>query len=147
MEHSSNFCHFSQMSDEWIFPENDDRISHLASSRQSVLLDDDSCHASHLWLEASKESEHGQLAEESQVVPKDIFTFSSRPRSAPHGKTQNMSPEGYPFILDLKEDTSVTRRDTESEDDFYGGDSSEEVHCLMSEVVLKHSCSISSDEH
>ncbi|XP_048082437.2 protein CFAP20DC isoform X19 [Ursus arctos] len=112
--------------DEWIFPENDDRISHLASSRQSLLLDDDSCHASHLWLEASKESEHGQLAEESQVVPKDIFTFSSRPRSAPHGKTQNMSPEGYPFILDLKEDTSVTRRDTESEDDFYGGDSSEE---------------------
>ncbi|XP_040484552.1 protein CFAP20DC isoform X10 [Ursus maritimus] len=112
--------------DEWIFPENDDRISHLASSRQSLLLDDDFCHASHLWLEASKESEHGQLAEESQVVPKDIFTFSSRPRSAPHGKTQNMSPEGYPFILDLKEDTSVTRRDTESEDDFYGGDSSEE---------------------
>ncbi|XP_048082438.2 protein CFAP20DC isoform X24 [Ursus arctos] len=114
--------------DEWIFPENDDRISHLASSRQSLLLDDDSCHASHLWLEASKESEHGQLAEESQVVPKDIFTFSSRPRSAPHGKTQNMSPEGYPFILDLKEDTSVTRRDTESEDDFYGGDSSEEEY-------------------
>uniref|UniRef100_A0A7N5P1I4 CFAP20 domain containing n=1 Tax=Ailuropoda melanoleuca TaxID=9646 RepID=A0A7N5P1I4_AILME len=112
--------------DEWIFPENDDRISHLASSRQSLLLGDDSCHASHLWLEASKESERGQLAEESQVVPKDIFTFSSRPRSAPHGKTQNMSPEGYPFILDLKEDTSVTRRDTESEDDFYGGDSSEE---------------------
>ncbi|XP_032267533.1 uncharacterized protein C3orf67 homolog isoform X5 [Phoca vitulina] len=113
-------------SDEWIFPENDDRISHLASSRQSLLLDDDSCHTSHLWLEASKESEHGQLAEETQVVPKDIFTFSSRPRSAPHGKTQNMSPEGCPFILDLKEDASVTRRDTESEDDFYGGDSSEE---------------------
>ncbi|XP_032267535.1 protein CFAP20DC isoform X5 [Halichoerus grypus] len=112
--------------DEWIFPENDDRISHLASSRQSLLLDDDSCHTSHLWLEASKESEHGQLAEETQVVPKDIFTFSSRPRSAPHGKTQNMSPEGCPFILDLKEDASVTRRDTESEDDFYGGDSSEE---------------------
>jgi len=41
-------------------------------------------------------------------------------------ETQNMSPEGCPFILDLKEDASVTRRDTESEDDFYGGDSSEE---------------------
>ncbi|XP_045349358.1 protein CFAP20DC isoform X4 [Leopardus geoffroyi] len=111
--------------DEWIFPEND-HISHLASSRQSLLLDDDSRHASHLWLEASKESERDQLAEETQAVPKDIFTFSSRPRSAPHGKTQTLSPEGCPFILDLKEDTSVTRRDTESEDDFYGGDSSEE---------------------
>ncbi|XP_058582342.1 protein CFAP20DC isoform X10 [Neofelis nebulosa] len=113
--------------DEWIFPEND-HISHLASSRQSLLLDDDSRHASHLWLEASKESERDQLAEETQAVPKNIFTFSSRPRSAPHGKTQTLSPEGCPFILDLKEDTSVTRRDTESEDDFYGGDSSEEEY-------------------
>ncbi|XP_077632865.1 protein CFAP20DC isoform X9 [Crocuta crocuta] len=113
--------------DEWIFPEND-HLSHLASSRQSLLLDDDSCHASHLWLEASKESERDQLAEETQAVPKDIFTFSSRPRSAPHGKTHTLSPEECPFILDLKEDTSVTRRDTESEDDFYGGDSSEEEY-------------------
>ncbi|XP_011229931.1 uncharacterized protein C3orf67 homolog isoform X10 [Ailuropoda melanoleuca] len=128
MNPSSPALQSPDQADEWIFPENDDRISHLASSRQSLLLGDDSCHASHLWLEASKESERGQLAEESQVVPKDIFTFSSRPRSAPHGKTQNMSPEGYPFILDLKEDTSVTRRDTESEDDFYGGDSSEEEY-------------------
>ncbi|XP_007982993.1 protein CFAP20DC isoform X2 [Chlorocebus sabaeus] len=113
-------------SDEWIFPENADHVSYLASSRQSLLLDDDSCHPSHLWLEASKESEHDQQAEESQSVPKDIFTFSSRPRSAPHGKTQTMSPEELSFILDLKEDNSVTSRDTQSEDDFYGGDSSEE---------------------
>ncbi|XP_045718002.1 protein CFAP20DC isoform X9 [Mirounga angustirostris] len=128
MNPSSPALQSPDQADEWIFPENDDRISHLASSRQSLLLDDDSCHTSHLRLEASKESEHGQLAEETQVVPKDIFTFSSRPRSAPHGKTQNMSPEGCPFILDLKEDASVTRRDTESEDDFYGGDSSEEEY-------------------
>ncbi|XP_054537999.1 protein CFAP20DC isoform X15 [Pan troglodytes] len=113
-------------SDEWIFPENADHISYLASSRQSLLLGDDSCNPSHLWLEASKESEHDQQAEESQSVPKDIFTFSSRPRSAPHGKTQTMSPEELSFILDLKEDNSVTSRDTQSEDDFYGGDSSEE---------------------
>ncbi|XP_045845825.1 protein CFAP20DC isoform X1 [Meles meles] len=125
MNPSSPALQSPDQTDEWIFPENDDRISHLASSRRS-LLDEDSCHASHMWLEASKESEHGQLAEETQVVPKDIFTFSSRPRSAPHGKTQNMSPEGCPFILDLKEDTSLTRRDTESEEDFYSRDSSEE---------------------
>ncbi|XP_030782900.1 uncharacterized protein C3orf67 homolog isoform X3 [Rhinopithecus roxellana] len=113
-------------SDEWIFPENADHISYLASSRQSLLMDDDSCHPSHLWLEASKESEHDQQAEESQSVPKDIFTFSSRPRSAPHGKIQTMSPEELSFISDLKEGNSVTSRDTQSEDDFYGGDSSEE---------------------
>ncbi|XP_011802596.1 PREDICTED: uncharacterized protein C3orf67 homolog isoform X2 [Colobus angolensis palliatus] len=115
-------------SDVWIFPENADHISYLASSRQSLLMDDDSCHPSHLWLEASKESEHDQRAEEFQSVPKDIFTFSSRPRSAPHGKTQTMSPEELSFILDLKEDNSVTSRDTQSEDDFYGGDSSEEEY-------------------
>lgn len=108
-------------SDEWVFPNNDDHIPHLASSRQS-LLGDDSCHTSHLWLETSKESEQDQQAEETWIVPKDVFTFSSRPRSAPHGKTQNMSPEGCPFILDLTEDTSVTQL----EDDFYGEDSSEE---------------------
>ncbi|XP_012318255.1 protein CFAP20DC isoform X4 [Aotus nancymaae] len=112
-------------SDEWIFPEHADHISYLASSRQSLLLDDDSCNPSHLCLEASKDSEHDQQAEESQSVPKDIFTFSSRPRSAPHGKTQTMSPEELSFILDLKEDNSVTSRDTQSEDDFYTGDSSE----------------------
>ncbi|XP_014396865.1 PREDICTED: uncharacterized protein C3orf67 homolog isoform X4 [Myotis brandtii] len=108
-------------SDEWVFPNNDDHIPHLESSRQS-LLGDDSCHTSHLWLETSKESEQDQQAEETWIVPKDVFTFSSRPRSAPHGKTQNMSPEGCPFILDLTEDTSVTQL----EDDFYGEDSSEE---------------------
>uniref|UniRef100_H0WPK8 CFAP20 domain containing n=1 Tax=Otolemur garnettii TaxID=30611 RepID=H0WPK8_OTOGA len=115
-----------QMSDEWIFPENDDHIPHLASSRQSLPLDDDSCDTSHLWLEASKESEQDQQGEETQMIPNDIFTFSSRPRSAPHGRTQNMSPEGPPFLLDLKENNSVTRRDTQLEDDFYGIDSSEE---------------------
>uniref|UniRef100_A0A9L0KJB3 CFAP20 domain containing n=1 Tax=Equus asinus TaxID=9793 RepID=A0A9L0KJB3_EQUAS len=114
--------------DEWIFPENDDHIAHLAYSRQCLLLDDDSCQTSHVWREASKESEHDQQAAEIQIIPKDIFTFSSRPRSAPHGKTQSMSPEGCSFILDLKEDASVTRSDTQLEEDFYGGDSSEEEY-------------------
>lgn len=50
-------------------------------------------------------------------------------------------------MIDLKEDASVTRSDTQLEEDFYGGDSSEEVHCLMSEVVLKHNCSISISKH
>ncbi|XP_076984935.1 protein CFAP20DC isoform X2 [Tamandua tetradactyla] len=112
--------------DEWIFPENYDHITHLASSRQSLLLDDDSCNTSHLWPEASKEKEQNQQAKEAQIVPKDIFTFSSRPRSAPHGKTPNMSPEECPFIFDLKEDNTGKRRGTQVEDGFFGGDSSEE---------------------
>ena len=145
MERYSNFCHLLQLSDEWIFPENGDDIPYLASTTQSLLLHEDSCHTSCLCLEASKESEHDQQTEETQIVPKDVFTFSSRPRSAPHGKTQSMSPEGCLFTLDLKEDTSVTRSDTQTEEDFYGDDSSEEVCCLMREIVVKHSCSISSN--
>ncbi|XP_053455599.1 protein CFAP20DC [Nycticebus coucang] len=116
----------SDQADEWIFPENDGHVPHLASSRQSLPLDDDSYNTSHLWLEASRESEQDQQGEETQMIPNDIFTFSSRPRSAPHGKTQNMSPEGPPFLLDLKENSNVTRRDTQLEDDLYGIDSSEE---------------------
>lgn len=122
------------MSDEWIFPENDG-TPYQASGRQSLLPDDESCVSSHLWLDASENKEQNQQAQETPIVPEDIFTFSSRPRSAPHGKTQNMSPEGCPFILDLKEDSSMTWTDSQLEDDFYGGDSSEEVHCLISKVV------------
>ncbi|KAM9681207.1 protein CFAP20DC isoform 8-T8 [Dama dama] len=114
--------------DEWIFPKNGDDLPYLASTTQSLLLGEDSCHTSCLCLEASKESEHDQQTEETQTVPKDVFTFSSRPRSAPHGKTQTMSPEACLFTLDLKEDTSVTRSDTQTEEDFYGGDSSEEEY-------------------
>ncbi|XP_073900181.1 protein CFAP20DC isoform X2 [Castor canadensis] len=113
-------------SDEWIFPESEDHTAHSASGMQSLPLDDGSSFSSDLWQEASKDSEPDQQAEETQMIPKDIFTFSSRPRSAPHGKTQKMSPEECSLILDLGKDTSVTRTDTQLEDDFYGGDSSEE---------------------
>nr|XP_048277360.1 protein CFAP20DC isoform X2 [Myodes glareolus] len=124
--------------DEWVFPESASLTSDPACGSQSSLLDGDSCIASHLWLETSKDSEPDQ-AEETRMVPKDIFTFSSRPRSAPHGKSHAMSPEGYPFVLDPAEDSSVSRRDTKLEDDFDGTDSSEEVHSLRSEMGLEHS--------
>ncbi|XP_061252511.1 protein CFAP20DC isoform X5 [Bos javanicus] len=128
MNPSSPVPQSPDQADEWVFPENGDHIPYLASTPQSLLLDEDSCHTSCLWLEASKESEQDQQTEETQIVPKGVFTFSSRPRSAPHGKTQSMSPEGFPFTLDLKEDTSVTRSDTETEEDFYGADSNEEEY-------------------
>ncbi|XP_055985460.1 protein CFAP20DC isoform X1 [Sorex fumeus] len=111
--------------DEWIFPE---KGEHLASSRHSLLLDEDSSYTAHLLQETSKENELDQQAEETQIVPIDIFTFSSRPRSAPHGKTQSMSPEGGSLSLDLNKETniSMTNTDTQLEDDFYGSDCSEE---------------------
>uniref|UniRef100_G3T4G1 CFAP20 domain containing n=1 Tax=Loxodonta africana TaxID=9785 RepID=G3T4G1_LOXAF len=116
------------MSDEWIFPENYDGIPHLESSSQSLLLDDDSFSTSHLWPEVSKGSGPSHQAEETQIVAKDIFTFSSRPRSAPRGKTQSVSPEECPFVWDLKEDNSGTSRSAQLADDFYSDDSSEEEY-------------------
>ncbi|XP_045145923.1 protein CFAP20DC isoform X2 [Echinops telfairi] len=112
--------------DEWIFPHNYDPIPQLESSRQSLLLDEDCCEASHLWPEVSQEIEHDHQTEASQVVPKGIFTFSSRPRSAPRGKTQSLSPEGCPFTLDLKEERSERSRGAQL-DGFDGDDSSEEA--------------------
>lgn len=138
MEQNSYCYHLSPMSDEWIFPESAALTSDPACGSPSSLLGGDSCIVSHLRLETSKDHELDQ-AEETQMAPKDIFTFSSRPRSAPHGKSHDMSPKGYPFILDPREDNSVTRRDTHLEDDFYGTDSSEEVRSLISKIGLKHS--------
>ncbi|XP_035308266.1 protein CFAP20DC isoform X3 [Cricetulus griseus] len=113
--------------DEWIFPESAALTSDPSCASQSVLLEGDSCMDSHLCLETSKDSEPDQ-AEESQMTPEDVFTFSSRPRSAPHGKNHDMSPKGHPFILNPKEDNGLTRRDAHLEDDFYGTDSSEEEY-------------------
>ncbi|KAM4882471.1 protein CFAP20DC isoform 2-T2 [Thomomys bottae] len=118
----------SDLSDEWVFPENDGHLPCSASGSPSPLLAGDSYITPHLWPEAIKNNEPDQQADGTQIIPKDIFTFSSRPRSAPHGKTQNMSPKECPFILDLKEDNSTMRTDTQLEDDFYGGDSSEEEY-------------------
>ncbi|XP_052046210.1 protein CFAP20DC isoform X2 [Apodemus sylvaticus] len=113
--------------DEWRFPESGALTSDPAWGSPSLLLDGDSHTASHLWLGTSKDSDPDQ-AEETQMAPKDIFTFSSRPRSAPHGKSHDMSPKGCPFILDPQEDIRVTKGDPELEGDFYGSDSSEEEY-------------------
>ena len=132
------------MSDEWIFPEGCGLTSDPAWGSPPSLLDGDSPTASHLWLGTSKDSDPDQ-AEETQMAPKDIFTFSSRPRSAPHGKSHDMSPKGCPFILDPQEDIRVTKGDPELEGDFDGSDSSEEVHYLMSSIGLKH-CPVTASE-
>ncbi|GAB1298609.1 Protein CFAP20DC [Apodemus speciosus] len=113
--------------DEWIFPESCGLTSDPAWGSPPLLLDGDSHTASHLWLGTSKDSDPDQ-AEETQMAPKDIFTFSSRPRSAPHGKSHDMSPKGCPFILDPQEDIRGTRGDPELEGDFDGSDSSEEEY-------------------
>ncbi|XP_019360402.1 PREDICTED: uncharacterized protein C3orf67 homolog isoform X8 [Gavialis gangeticus] len=65
---------------------------------------------------------------ERQISYKQIFTFSSKPRSAPRGKSPSMSPERCTFPLDVDETCNGLRREAQMEDDFYGTDSNEEEY-------------------
>uniref|UniRef100_A0A8C3RRW1 Chromosome 3 open reading frame 67 n=1 Tax=Chelydra serpentina TaxID=8475 RepID=A0A8C3RRW1_CHESE len=93
---------------------------------QSVATHNTSCSNLSLPLNTDVESESKQTGEHP-ISHKEIFTFSSRPRSAPHGKSPNMSPEGC-MSLDLNEDRDGVCRGAQMEDDFYGSDSNEEEY-------------------
>uniref|UniRef100_A0A8C0HN97 CFAP20 domain containing n=1 Tax=Buteo japonicus TaxID=224669 RepID=A0A8C0HN97_9AVES len=99
----------------------------LDRSEQCVATEDSACHNLTSPQNVSVEH-HSNETGDHQVNNKEIFTFSSRPRSAPHGKSPNMSPEYCIFPLDLKQDSNGVHGKTEIEDDFQGTDSSEEEY-------------------
>ncbi|KAM6414071.1 protein CFAP20DC [Rhynochetos jubatus] len=111
--------------DEWVFPESFTGSIQLDSSEQFTATEDSACHHVISPQNASVEHHSDELADH-QVRNKEVFTFSSRPQSAPHGKSPNMSPEGCIFPLDLKQDRSRVHGETHAEDTFQGTDSSEE---------------------
>lgn len=115
------FC----FADEWIFP--DKESSQLKSSDQSQMHCETPCSVLTSTLSDDKPCENKQTAEDQQ---EDIFTYSSKPRSAPHGKPLNPSPEICNISMDLKEEINGVCRGAQMEDDFYGNESSEEVSCL-----------------
>ncbi|OWK63623.1 Uncharacterized protein C3orf67 [Lonchura striata] len=69
---------------------------------------------------------HSRKAADQQRSKKEVFTFSSKPRSAPYGKSPNISPESYIFPLELELDSSGEHEQSRTEDSFEGTDSSEE---------------------
>lgn len=82
-----------------------------------------------------------QASESKQAAKaqhEDIFTFSSKPRSAPHGKPLNLSSESCSFSVDLKEEISGVWRGAQMEDDFYGSESNEDVSyfCHRNSLLL-----------
>ncbi|XP_039338062.1 protein CFAP20DC isoform X7 [Mauremys reevesii] len=115
----------SSESDDWVFPENSSDSFQIDSNGQSVATHNTSCSNLSLPPNTDVESESKQT-DKHQISHKEIFTFSSRPRSAPHGKSPNMSPEGCMSPLDLNEDSDGFCRGAQMEDDFYGSDSNEE---------------------
>ncbi|XP_032637716.1 protein CFAP20DC isoform X3 [Chelonoidis abingdonii] len=115
----------TSQNDDWIFPENSSDSFQIDSNGQSVTRHNTSCSNLSLPPNTDVESE-GKQTGEHQISHKEIFTFSSRPRSAPHGKSLNMSPEGCMSPLALNEDSDGFCRGAQMEDDFYGSDSNEE---------------------
>nr|XP_056720447.1 protein CFAP20DC [Euleptes europaea] len=108
--------------DEWIFPNKGS--SQLDSGNQSLVASEASCGFLTSALSDDQADESQQTSEDR---PEDIFTFSSKPRSAPHGKPLNLSSESCSFSVDLKEESSSsTWRGAQMEDDFYGSESSKE---------------------
>ncbi|XP_010158840.1 PREDICTED: uncharacterized protein C3orf67 homolog [Eurypyga helias] len=114
-------------SDEWVFPESLTEGVQLGSREQFTATEDSACHNEISPQNASVEC-HSNEQGDYRVSNKEIFTFSSRPQSAPHGKSPNMSPEGCIFPLDLKQDSNRVRGETQTEDHFQGADSSEEEY-------------------
>ncbi|XP_050760905.1 protein CFAP20DC isoform X3 [Gymnogyps californianus] len=112
-------------SDEWVFPESFTESIQLDKSEQFIATEDSACHNLTSPENVSVEH-HSNETGDHQVNNKEIFTFSSRPRSAPHGKSPNMSPECCIFPLDLKQDSNGVHGKTQIEDNFQGTDSSEE---------------------
>ncbi|KAM7170893.1 protein CFAP20DC isoform 10-T11 [Macrochelys suwanniensis] len=117
----------TSQNDDWVFPENGSDRFQIDSNGQSVATHNTSCSNLSLPLNTDVESESKQTGEHP-ISHKEIFTFSSRPRSAPHGKSPNMSPEGCMSPLDLNEDRDGVCRGAQMEDDFYGSDSNEEEY-------------------
>ncbi|XP_066859302.1 protein CFAP20DC isoform X2 [Anser cygnoides] len=112
-------------SDEWVFPESFKDSVQLDKSGQFVTTQDSACHNLTSPQNASAEH-HSNETGDHHVNHKEIFTFSSRPRSAPHGKSPNRSPEHCIFPLDLKQDSNQVHGEIQVADNFQGTDSSEE---------------------
>ncbi|KFO08758.1 Uncharacterized protein C3orf67, partial [Balearica regulorum gibbericeps] len=122
------YCTCSAISlNEWVFPESFPETIQLDRSEQFVATEHPACHNLTSPQNVSVEH-HSAETGDHQVSNKEIFTFSSRPRSAPHGKSPNMSPECCIFPLDLKQDSNGVHGKNQIEDNFQGTDSSEEEY-------------------
>ncbi|XP_043406710.1 protein CFAP20DC isoform X18 [Chelonia mydas] len=117
----------TSQNDDWIFPENCSDSFQMESDGQSVATHNTSCSNLSLPPNTDVDSESKQTGEH-QISHKEIFTFSSRPRSAPHGKSPNMSPEGCMSPLELNENSDGVCRGAPMEGDFFGSDSNEEEY-------------------
>ncbi|CAN8186318.1 unnamed protein product [Coccothraustes coccothraustes] len=96
-----------------------DRKEHFESSGSSACCNLPSAQ------NASDEPPDRETADH-QRSKKEVFTFSSKPRSAPYGRSPSVSPESCMSPLELELDSNREQEQTKTEDSFEGADSSEE---------------------
>uniref|UniRef100_A0A8C3N564 CFA20 domain-containing protein n=1 Tax=Geospiza parvula TaxID=87175 RepID=A0A8C3N564_GEOPR len=114
------------VSDTWVFPERFtesiqlDRKEHFEATGSSACCNLPSAQ------NASVEPPKRETADH-QRSKKEVFTFSSKPRSAPYGTSPSISPESSISPLELEPDSNGEQEQTKTEDSFEGTDSSEEV--------------------
>lgn len=119
-----------------MFPEGFTEEVQLDGSEQHAATQDSACCDLTSPEITSTERQHDEMGDHN-MDQKEIFTFSSRPRSAPHGKSPNTSPEHCVFPLDLKQDGNRVQGETQTDDNFQGTDSSEEVGHFVREILDK----------
>ncbi|XP_051483629.1 protein CFAP20DC [Apus apus] len=111
-------------SDEWVFPESGAERIQLDGSERLVAAGDLTWHNLTSPENACIER-HNNETGDHQVDDTEIFTFSSRPWSAPRGKSPNMSPECC--ISPSKQDVTGVPGEAQIEGNFQGADSNGEA--------------------
>lgn len=119
-----------------MFPKSLTESVQLDRSEQFVATEDSACCNVTLPKNASVEHQSNETGDH-QVNNKETFTFSSRPRSAPHGNSPDMSPECDVSHLDLKQDSNGVHGKTQFEDNVHGTDGNVEVGYFVHVIIAK----------
>ncbi|XP_038005330.1 protein CFAP20DC-like [Motacilla alba alba] len=113
--------------DTWVFPERFTESIQLDRKEDFEATGSSACCNLPSAQNASVEHPNRETADH-QRSKQEVFTFSSKPRSAPFGKSPNISPESCIFPLELELNSNAEHEPTKSEDSFEGADSSEEKY-------------------
>ncbi|KAL9838485.1 protein CFAP20DC [Geothlypis trichas] len=111
--------------DTWLFPERFTESIQLDSEEHFEATGSSACCNLPSAQNASVEPPNKETADH-QWSKKEVFTFSSKPRSAPYGTSPNISPESSISPLELEPDSHGEHEQSRTEDSFEGADGSEE---------------------
>uniref|UniRef100_A0A8D2PD86 Chromosome 3 open reading frame 67 n=1 Tax=Zosterops lateralis melanops TaxID=1220523 RepID=A0A8D2PD86_ZOSLA len=115
------------VSDKWVFPERFTESFQLDNTEHFGATGSSTCCNLSSVQNASIEH-HSRETPDHHRHKREVFTFLSKPRSPPYGKSPNVSLESDVFPLELELDSYGELEKTKTEDSFEGTDSSEEEY-------------------